>query len=255
MTKGLFSTPLLLAAACVVVGVLAALGKFNSMFNFPWIFALACLAFGLHSLWRQRPRQAVAGRAVILLAGAAVAVGGWLFEARAIEARLAERQQQILAALQGRAVPDLSGLEPLNTERETWDEAAALSARATIVAFWARWCSPCWKEMPELEELYQQHRDRGLQVVAITSYDRPQDEESRRSEFAKAQEFLRRRNLTYPAAITDNDDIYRAYEVRSLPSTVLVDQRGRVVDYALGLKSSRSLMQRAVVLATGPTAR
>ncbi len=253
MTRSPYFTPLVLAAACITVGILAALGTFNSIFNFPLVFALVCLAVFLLTVLRERPRQALVARAAIVLVGAAVAAGGWLFQARVAQGRLAEMRLEALAALEGRTLPSLAGLEPLNTEPEAWDEAASLTAKATIVAFWARWCSPCWKEMPELEELYREHRDRGLRVVAVTRYDRPEDEAERQSDFTKAQEFLRSYDLTYPAAITDREDIFEAFLVRGLPSTALVDERGRIVDYAAGLPDSRALMVRAAALATGAT--
>ena len=243
-----------MATACAVVGVLAALGKFNSILNFPVIFALVCLFFGLLSLWRQQPRRAIPARGLILLAGVAVAVGGWVYQGRQIEERLAEARLRVLEAIRGSAVPSVAGLEPLNTDLATWDEAASFTARATVVTFWARWCSPCWKEMEELEGLYQRHNDEGLRVLAVTRYDKPEDVDERRSDFAKAQKFLERRGFSYPAAITDRDDIYRAYRVRSPPGIALVDDQGRIVDFAISLESARSLMQKAAELvARAPT--
>ena len=159
MRKNIYTSPILTATACTVVGVLAALGKFNSILNFPVIFAFVVLCLGGLSLWREQPRRAIAARGLILLAGVAVAVGGWVYQGRQIDERLADRRLRVLDAIQGSAVPRLTGLEPLNTDRATWDAAASFTARATVVTFWARWCSPCWKEMEELEELYRRHKD------------------------------------------------------------------------------------------------
>ena len=75
--------------------------------------------------------------------------------------------------------------------------------------------------------------------------------DQRNSDFAKAQRFLEGRDLTYPAAITDADDLYSAYRVRSPPGTALVDDQGRVVDFAISLDSARDLMRRAVSMVSG----
>jgi hypothetical protein len=108
--------------------------------------------------------------------------------------------------------------------------------------------------MAELEGLYQRHKDKGLRVLAVTRYEKPEDADERRSDFAKGQQFLERREISYPAAITDRDDIYRAYHVRSPPGLALVDDQGRIVDFAISLESARSLMQRAAALvAEAPT--
>lgn len=245
-------TPLQLALACAVVGALAAYGMFNSMMNFPVVFAMVCLILGGWSLWRERPREAIPVRAGVVLLGAALAVGGWLYQLREIEQRLDAGRDRALTSLQGEVMPHLMGLDPINTDRAGWDEAATLTAPATIVTFWARWCSPCEKEMPVLEELYREHAADGLRVLAVSRYDEPGDEEERRNDVEKALKFFEKRRLTYPAAMTDSDEIYKAYEVYSIPRTVLLDRQGRVVDYAISLESAEALMQRAVELVSAP---
>ncbi|MDX1502648.1 MAG: TlpA disulfide reductase family protein [Thermoanaerobaculia bacterium] len=255
MERSPFARPLLLASACAVVGILAARGVFNSIFGFPWVFALVCLGLGLVSLWRDRPRRALAARAGILLAGAAAAVGGSLWQAREIERAIAERERQLQMELRGLSVPSLEGLEPLNVTLASWNRSASFSAPATIVTFWARWCSPCWKEMAELDELYREHRDDGLEVVAITRYDDPENPAKRRADRDRARRFLDNRGTGYPAAITDRDDLYRAYRVPGPPRTALVDDRGKVVAYAIGIEGVRRLMAEAVALLPAPESR
>lgn len=240
------------AGACAVVGCLAALGVFNSIFGFPIVFAAACLVLGGFEIWRRRAHGAVLTSALVLVAGAGIAVGGRVLEQRAIERSQVERRGQVLADFAGSPVPELSALEPLGGDHEAWAAAASFEAPATIVTFWARWCSPCWKEMDELEELYQEHSEAGLSVVAVTRYDTPDEAEERRSDFAKAVDFLDQRGITYPAAITDDDEIYRAYRVRGPPVAVLVDGSGRAVDYAIALDDARALMQKAVAMLPEP---
>jgi thiol-disulfide isomerase/thioredoxin len=250
LSKG-YGGPLVLFVACAVVGALAAVGKFNSIMNFPVIFALICLGFGLASLWRDRARVAVAPVAFLLLLGVALAVGGWVYQKQVIRASLQTFQEEVFASLGGKPAPRLAGLDALNTDLRALEEAASLTSRATIIAFWATWCSPCWKEMAELEELYQEHRGQGLTVLAIADYDHPEDEEGRQKDRAAAEEFLDRRGFHYPAALTANDEIFRAYKVRSIPSTALVDAEGNLVAYGVGLDGARSLMSKAAALVTG----
>ena len=239
-----------LAAACTVVGVLAAFGKFNSMMNFPVVFALVCVLLGLVSLWRARAHGPVAVQLLVLLVGASVAVGGWEYQKRVIRQSQRDAQEAVFASLGGREAPRLVGLEPLNTETQALEAAASLSSKATIISFWATWCSPCWTEMAELEELYQELGPQGLTVLAITKYGKGDDEAGRRASRAKAEEFLRRRELHYPAAITDGREIYPAYQVRSIPSAVLIDENGKLVAYGVGLEGGRSVMAKAAALIT-----
>ncbi len=50
----------------------------------------------------------------------------------------------------------------------------ALTAKVTMVAVWATWCSPCIAEMPHLAEFYRHHKDKGLDIIAL-SVDDPSD--------------------------------------------------------------------------------
>ena len=108
MRKSIYTEPTIMATACIVVGFLAALGKFNSISNFPVIFALICLSLGLLNVWRRRSQGAAPVRVMILLVGCAVALGGWVFQQRAIDERRADRRDrrcvlpdQAFAGIQG----------------------------------------------------------------------------------------------------------------------------------------------------------
>jgi len=245
LRKSVYTEAVVTALVCAVVGLLAARGTFNSIMNFPVIFTAIVVGLASLSLWRERPRQKTAARAEILVVGAVLAVAGWSYQGRVIERSQINARLMILQEIQGRTAPSMAGLEPLNADQEAWNVAASFRSPATIITFWARWCSPCWKEMEELEELYRQYQDQGLRVVAVTKYDNPEDEDARSSDFAKATEFLDKRGMTYPSAITDRDDIYRAFRVASPPGAVLINGSGQIVDFAISLGSVRDLMEKA----------
>ena len=239
--------PILLLIACSVVGGMAALGLFTSVMNFPWIFALVCLFFGVLSL-RKNSTLALVPRALLVMLGVAVAIAGWRVQVHSVQQRLEQTQREVFAELGGKIAPPLTGLQPLNTEAAALQHAASLSSRATIITFWARWCSPCWKELPELDEFYRQHEANGLAVVAITGYDEPDDASVRQEEFVKAQDFIRDRGLTFPGAITTDNAVFRSYQVRSLPSAALIDAQGTLVAYGVGVDGGREVMRQALSL-------
>ncbi len=239
-----FREPVTLLIACAVVGVLAALDVFSSIAGFPWIFGLICLIFGLLSL-RQQPRLALMPRVALVLLGPALATAGFFVHVERAEQRRVALQTTVAATVTGTVAPALGGLEPLNVEPSVLEQAASYSAPATIVTFWARWCSPCWKELPELDELYRRHAENGLAVVALTRYDEPNDEAACRDQFARDQEFVRDRDLTLPFAVATDPGVYRGFQVRDVPSTALVDGKGRIVAYGIGLEGGREVMRRA----------
>ena len=86
-----------------------------------------------------------------------------------------------------------------------------------VINFWATWCAPCLKEMPELERFYQQHRDTA-QVWGVTFED---------TDRANIIEYLERLGVTFPVLGYGQDPLTGYGEVRVLPTTFLVDPDGR----------------------------
>jgi membrane-bound ClpP family serine protease len=95
--RAALGTPLLLFAACAVVGVLAALQRFTSAMNFPLVFGAVCLVFGLLTLRHRAGRALVCVLLVVL--GPALAVGGWTVQNRRVVSGLVETRDVIAAAL------------------------------------------------------------------------------------------------------------------------------------------------------------
>jgi thiol-disulfide isomerase/thioredoxin len=90
--------------------------------------------------------------------------------------------------------------------------------KVVLIDFWASWCRPCQSSFPKLDALYRQrHRD-GLEVLAINV-----DEERPR-----AEEFLERRPHEMPVFFDPKGHAPDAFQVEGMPSSYLVDRRGRI---------------------------
>ena len=112
-----------------------------------------------------------------------------------------------------------------------------------ILNFWATWCSPCLKEMPDLDQVYQSLGPENLVVLAVSMG------ESRE----RVRKFLKKRNYSFPVMTDPEMEITRLYGVRNIPITYLVDPSGVIIGRALGprewsepklLKFFRSRMNR-----------
>ncbi|MCH8036380.1 MAG: TlpA family protein disulfide reductase [Proteobacteria bacterium] len=93
--------------------------------------------------------------------------------------------------------------------------------RVVLLNFWATWCAPCIREMPSLDRLQAALEDRGLAVLAV-SIDRGGTEVIR--PFAERLG-LERLGLYHDA----KGALFRAFGVTGLPTTFLIDRRGRIV--------------------------
>lgn len=102
---------------------------------------------------------------------------------------------------------------------------ADFSGRVVLLDFWATWCKDCREEMPTLDRLHRQLKDRGFSVVAISL-----DEDGRRA----VAPLVSRHDLTYPVLLADRN-ISIAYRVRGLPTAFLLDQKGVVIRRYVGV--------------------
>jgi thiol-disulfide isomerase/thioredoxin len=91
--------------------------------------------------------------------------------------------------------------------------------QATIINFWATWCGPCRVELPELQELYNELAGKGAVVLAV-NVDSPREH---------VDPFMKRNKLSLPVYFLE-PEVEANLGIRSLPTTVLLDAAGKVVD-------------------------
>lgn len=97
--------------------------------------------------------------------------------------------------------------------------------KVVFLNFWATWCKPCEEEMPAMERLYQQYRDRGLVVLAISA-----DAEGA----PVVAPFVKRHKLTFPIGLDPKMNVSSLYGVWALPSTFIIDKQGKRILFANG---------------------
>jgi len=239
--------PLFIFIAGAVVAGLSWQGKFTSMMGFPTIFAVVCLVFGSLTL-RKQPKVAFVARLCLVLLGAGLAFAGGFAQNRFVQLRNTETQSAAMKALGGQPAPALSGIKPLNEVADALTIASSFSNKATIVNFWSRQCTPCLRELPELNDFYQANQKRGLAVVAITTLGDDLGGDERKDELAKTRRLVTKLGLRFPVAVAASDDLRRSYMVRGFPSSALIDATGKVVAYGVGYEGGREVMARALDL-------
>ena len=98
-----------------------------------------------------------------------------------------------------------------------------LRGRPLVLNFWARLCAPCWTEMPELQDFYEEYGERvlllGIDVGQFTGLGSPKD----------AGRLLDSMGIAYPAGYTDDANVVRDYRVRAMPTTIFISSDGRVL--------------------------
>ncbi len=95
--------------------------------------------------------------------------------------------------------------------------------KIVLIDFWASWCGPCIKSLPELVSTYQKYKGKGFEIVGI-SLDNDQEK------WANA---TAKHNITWPQLSNLQgwgDEASQAYGINSIPSTVLLDQNGVIIE-------------------------
>ena len=115
-----------------------------------------------------------------------------------------------------------------------------LRGQVVYVDFWASWCGPCRRSFPWMNELQRRYGDRGLTIVAINVDKNAAD----------AARFLERNPAMFAVAYDQAGGTPSAYAVREMPSSYLIDSRGKVVEVEHGFHEERkgSLEQRVQAL-------
>jgi thiol-disulfide isomerase/thioredoxin len=104
--------------------------------------------------------------------------------------------------------------------------------RATVINFWATWCAPCREELPELQHVYNDMAGKGLAVLAV-DVDTPMLREGSLDEQLRGlrpriDAFARGMNISLPIYVVDGRT-QAQLGVETIPMTVLLDGKGRVV--------------------------
>jgi thiol-disulfide isomerase/thioredoxin len=101
---------------------------------------------------------------------------------------------------------------------------AALAGRVVLLNFWATWCEPCRLEMPSLEALAGQHRDRDLLILAVNY----------RESAEVIRGFLERMPYRATILLDADGDAATEWTPRVFPSTVLIGRNGKPTATVLG---------------------
>jgi peroxiredoxin len=123
---------------------------------------------------------------------------------------------------------------------ETWQD------KLIVLNFWATWCTPCTLEMPTLERLWREYRERGLVVVGI-SVDRGGPR-------TLIGPYLQNLELTFPILLDPEMKTAEAWRVTALPATFIVRPGGEVTGLAVGPREWDSAEMRALLEPMLPSA-
>lgn len=108
----------------------------------------------------------------------------------------------------------------------------ALRGKVVLVNFWATWCPPCRREMPDLDALYKEFRDKGLVILAIS------DEDS-----AKIGPFIAEHKYSYPVLLDPGDKVTKLMGAQDIPKSFVYDREGKLVAQAIDMRTRGQFLE------------
>jgi len=107
-----------------------------------------------------------------------------------------------------------------------------LRGKVVLVNFWATWCPPCRKEMPDLEALYNRFKSHGLVILAISD-----------EELGKVQPFIAERKITYPVMLDPGRKVNEMFQVEGIPKSFVYNREGKLVAQSIDMRTQGQFLQ------------
>ena len=152
-----------------------------------------------------------------------------ILSAGSLFAQTADSQTKQLKV--GDAVPDFAFTDFEGKPRNF----SEYKGKIVLLDFWATWCSPCLKDIPKLKVIYDKYKTQNFELIGMDS-ETIGDEETPDPEFAKetaerAKQIVKTRgaNWTHANAETAVPVAKTVFNVKALPTKILIDKDGKVV--------------------------
>jgi peroxiredoxin len=107
-----------------------------------------------------------------------------------------------------------------------------LRDKVVLVNFWATWCPPCRKELPDLETLYTRFKDQGLVILAISDEDA-----------GKVKSFIAARDIQFPILLDPGRKVNELFQIEGIPKSFVYDRGGKLVAQSIDMRTMRQFLE------------
>ncbi len=132
------------------------------------------------------------------------------------------------SALEGKMAPDFTLKDVLQGKDFSLSQ---YKGKVVMINFFTFFCAPCREEMPDLNAIYKENKDKGFQTLGIALSSDP----------TQIRFLVKQLGLDYPV-LTGNDKVGKDYgDVAVVPTTFIIDKQGKIVHAILGTRKKEEL--------------
>jgi peroxiredoxin len=107
-----------------------------------------------------------------------------------------------------------------------------LRGKVVLLNFWATWCPPCRKEMPDLEALYRRFEPQGLVILGVSDEDTD-----------KVKPFIEQQEITYPVLLDPGRKVNELFQIQGIPKTFVYDREGKIVAQSIDMRTQKQFLE------------
>lgn len=106
-----------------------------------------------------------------------------------------------------------------------------LKGKVVMLNFWATWCPPCRKEIPDLQKLHDQFKGKGLVVLGIADDD-----------FNAVKKFATEQKVPYPLLPDEGRKVHTAFQIEGIPATLIFNRSGKLVSQVFDVRTRQQFL-------------
>ncbi len=130
--------------------------------------------------------------------------------------------------------PEIGHLAPDFTLVDLKGNEVALSdfrGKTVFINFWATWCPPCRAEMPEIEAVHQEYKDKGVVVIGV-DISEPE---------STVRQYIQQGGFSWTIVLDGTGEVARDYQIAAIPTSFFLDSEGIIRAVKIGAMTKRAM--------------